>query len=70
MLQLKTTRHPSSAKLFQDRIGILYQVFKCEFGSEEFHKIFTVQSCQILPREKPFMPFCFSSSGTRETNSV
>lgn len=63
--------HPSSGALFQDRMGNLYQVFKCEFGSEEFHKLFTVQSCQIPPCEKPFTPpFSPPSSDTQGTNRV
>ena len=36
---LTLARHPSSDALFQDRMGILYQVFNCEFGSEEFHQL-------------------------------
>ena len=54
--------HPSSGALFQDRMGNLYQVFKYEFGSEEFHKLFIYlqfRAIKIPPREKPFTPFLY-----------
>lgn len=59
---LTPTHHPLSTALFQDRVGNLCQIFKFEFGSEEFHKkIYSTKLSHTSKwetfYEKPFMTF-------------